>query len=326
MKRRQDHASKALIAPREYGERAVWPVVPIGSGGGGQDAGCSAAGAAPAPAAPSLSNKEQLKQEKPISRQTAVARQSKAKKVKFCLIENINRLAREYGTQRLLFVTLTFADHVTELQEASRRFNSFNSGIFKKRGYGAWVRIVERQKSDRIHFHLIVVAPVDIRTGYDPITCRGTGRGWIWLCQERRILRKLLSRYGFGRAEFVPLKKNAVAGAVYLAKYLTKTLSFRDKSDRGFRMLAYSRGKIWLRPEHFSWAAGFARVWRLKLDRWAFRMGYYDRDEVAYWMGSRWCYDWRTDIMAQPPSESAVGPFSQYHRQLIPTLGPVSFI
>ena len=312
MRPRNDRKSGALIAPREYGETPVWPSAPAGQGGE-LVAGCRAAGAAPAPAAPSLSIEEQFKHE-----QTTPSREPKARKVVHCIEQNVLRLASEYGTERLAFFTLTFADSVRDSSIGSKRFNSLNTGVLARRGYGPWVRILERHKSGSIHFHLIIVVPIDIRTGFDPLTDRGSGSGWVWLCRERKILRKLLPRYSFGRAELVPLRKGSIAASRYLAKYIAKSLSVRTKQDQRVRLVTYSRGFAWLRPEQFSWAVGGSRIWRAKLARWAFRMGYYTLDEIAVWMGARWCYEWRNDIMAQPSSESAIGPFPQYHRQLIP--------
>lgn len=313
MSTRQDRASKALIVPREYGEVPVGPVALFEALGAGLVAGCRAVGAAPAPAAPSLSIEEQFKLE-----ETTPSREPKARKVVYCIEQNVERLAQEYGVGHLAFLTLTFADQVEAVAIASKRFNSMNTGVFAKRGYSPWVRILERHKSGRIHFHLIVVVPEDIRTGFDPLTNRGSGSGWVWLCRERKILRKLLPRYSFGRAELVPLRKGSIAAARYLAKYITKSLAVRGEHDRHVRLVTYSRGFNWLRPEHFSWARGGSSVWRRKLTRWAFRMGYYDLDEIALWMGARWCYEWRNDIMAQPRTPSAMGPFPQYHRRLIP--------
>lgn len=301
MRVRRDRESKALIVPREYGESPVYPVASFGHEGGELAAGCRAVGAAPAPAAPSLSIEEQLKQE-----ETNPSREPKARKVVYCIEQNVQRLAMEFGVGRLAFLTLTFADQVENVSIASKRFNSMNTGVFAKRGYAPWVRILERHKSGRVHFHLIVVVPEDIRTGFDPLTNRGFGAGWVWLCRERKILRKLLPRYSFGRAELVPLRKGSIAAARYLAKYITKSLSVRGEHDRHVRLVAYSRRFNWLRPEHFSWARGGSSIWRRKLTRWAFRMGYYDLDEVARWMGARWCYEWRNDIMAQPPIPSAI--------------------
>lgn len=314
MKARRDRKSGAVVVPREYGEFAAASRV-LTYEGGELAAGCRAAGAAPAPAAPSLSKEEQLKQGEASS-----SREPKARKVVFCIEQNVLRLASEFGVGHLGFLTLTFPDEVVQVALASKRFNSLNTGVLAKRGYGPWVRILERHKSGRIHFHLIVVVPVDIRSGYDPSTNRGSGAGWVWLCKERRILRRLLPRYGFGRAELVPLKKGSVAAARYLAKYITKSLSHRSAGDRRMRLVAYSRDFSWLRAEHFSWADGGSREWRRKLARWAFRMGYYDHDELSYWMGARWCYQWRNDIMLQPDAPSGVGPFPQYHRQLTPSL------
>lgn len=310
-----DIRNGALVAPREYGEAAVLGVRPWDGQRGERADGCRAAGAAPAPAAPSLSKEEQLKQTNENRN-----REPKAQKIVFCIEENVQRMASEFGVGRLGFLTLTFADQIVDVSVASRRFNSLNTGLLAKRGFGPWVRVWERQGSGAIHYHLIIVVPVDIREGYDVQTQRGSGAGWVWLCRERRVLRKVLPKYSFGRAELVPLKRGAVAAVRYVAKYIAKSLAYRTEADRGAKLVTYSRGFHWLRPEHFSWAAGGSVLWRQKLNRWAFRMGYYSLDEIAHWMGERWCNKCRSDILAQPTSDFWVGPFPQYHRRLIPSL------
>jgi hypothetical protein len=257
---------------------------------------------------------EHLKQE-PID----LARDGKAKKVVFCVEENVMRLALEYGIGRLAFLTLTFADDVKDLQEASKRFNSVNTGVLSKRGFGPWVRIAERQQSGKVHFHLIIVVPVDIRTGFNSETGRGSGAGWVWLCRERKHLLKILPRYLFGRAELVPLKKESIAAARYLAKYIVKALSHRQEYDRHFRLVAYSRKFQWLQPIHFAFAGGGAKLWRAKVAMWAFKKGYYSREDVSKWMGARWAFDAHDDILAQNLNSTVHGPFMPHHLALPPT-------
>ena len=73
-------------------------------------------------------------------------------------------LVRIYGIERIGFFTLTFADHVTNLREAQRRFRSIRAHVIVKR-YERAIVVWERHKSGRIHFHLVVVLKEDIRTG-----------------------------------------------------------------------------------------------------------------------------------------------------------------
>lgn len=314
MKTRPDKKSGSLVVPREYGEFTAVSRPAQVFGMGELPAGCSAAGAAPADSRPSLSVEEQLKQEPGQS-----SRSGKAVKVSYCIEHNVGRLAAEYGIGHLAFLTLTFADDVQELQEATKRFNSLNTGVLSKRGFGPWVRIAERQASGKVHFHLVIVVPKDIRTGYNAETGRGSGAGWVWLTRERKFLLGVLPRYSFGRAELVPLKKESIAAARYLAKYLVKSVGYRLPKDRRFRLVAYSRKFLWLRPEHFSFARGGAKLWRLKVTLWAFKNGYYDFDDVTYGLGYRWAFNNRDTIILQNLSVQPFGPFKPYHLTLPPS-------
>jgi hypothetical protein len=75
------------------------------------------------------------------------------RKVAFCLKGEIMALVEQFGIERLGFLTLTFADHVTAIKEASRRFNNLNRRVLKGR-YKRIVAVPERQKSGRLQFSL----------------------------------------------------------------------------------------------------------------------------------------------------------------------------
>ncbi|MBC2595640.1 hypothetical protein H5P28_15335 [Ruficoccus amylovorans] len=87
-------------------------------------------------------------------------------KKNFALEKNIEYMAHHFGIERLGFLTLTFADNVTNFREAQRRFNSFRSNILGK-NFEASVVVVEPQKRGAVHYHLVVVCRSDIRTGFD---------------------------------------------------------------------------------------------------------------------------------------------------------------
>jgi len=90
----------------------------------------------------------------------------------FALEENVKLLAESFGINRLGFLTLTFADLVTSIKEAQRRFSSLRTHVLGVR-YPASIAIVERGTiSGRLHFHLLVVCPEDIRTGFNFGGCR----------------------------------------------------------------------------------------------------------------------------------------------------------
>jgi hypothetical protein len=70
----------------------------------------------------------------------------------------------KYGIERIGFLTLTFADNVQCHKEATKRFNSLATNILKNK-YESWVRVSERQKSGRWHFHLVIACKNDIKRG-----------------------------------------------------------------------------------------------------------------------------------------------------------------
>ena len=61
-------------------------------------------------------------------------------------------LVEQFGIEKLGFLTLTFADRVVEISEASRRFDNLNRRVLKVR-YKRTVAVPERQKSGRLQFH-----------------------------------------------------------------------------------------------------------------------------------------------------------------------------
>ena len=77
---------------------------------------------------------------------------------------NVFALAQKHGLENLGFLTLTFKDHVLDVKEAQRRLNSLLTHIIKPR-YQDYIGVLERQKSGRIHYHLLVVIGFDIPPG-----------------------------------------------------------------------------------------------------------------------------------------------------------------
>ena len=115
---------------------------------------------------PFLVYKEQLQREEGAEDGQVNLLTGAHKRTAYALTFEIERLGREYGIERLGFLTLTFADAVIEKREAMKRFRSLVNGVLNDR-YERWIRVAERQKSGRWHFHLVVVVPEDIRTGID---------------------------------------------------------------------------------------------------------------------------------------------------------------
>lgn len=168
-------------------------------------------------------------------------------KRQFALTENAKDFIKRHGS-RVGFFTLTFADHVLHHREASRRFNSLrsNSWLFGKE----YICIQERQKSGRIHYHLLVVCPFSwpscdwqaVRRGCYSSVPKKIRKFW-------RKLRAVVAAHGFGRCELMPALNQGLG--VYLAKYLAK--SDRHPLDKGCRLVRYSHSFDRQCFRSFSW-------------------------------------------------------------------------
>lgn len=156
-------------------------------------------------------------------------------KKKFALEENAKAFIRRWGS-RVGFLTLTFADDVQCAREASRRFNSLRtnySALFKE-----YICVQERQKSGRVHYHILVVCPFAWPSNFP--FAEVARRQYAGVPKRiRSFWRRLVTRvkaFGFGRTELMPVFSEG-AGA-YLAKYLTK--GERHPLDKGVRLVRYS--------------------------------------------------------------------------------------
>jgi hypothetical protein len=186
--------------------------------------------------------------------------QSKKKKSLFALQTNIDALCNKYGINKIGFLTLTFADDVQSHKEATRRFNSLATNILKNK-YSAWIRISERQKSGRWHFHLIVVCKNDIRRGlrFDELKNRNYRSANAALRGHWEFWRGTAKKYNFGRTELLPVKTNSQQLAAYLAKYLSK--NERKSEDKRARLVSYSSRVLRVCTQNFSWYES-GKKWR----------------------------------------------------------------
>lgn len=185
---------------------------------------------------------------------------------------NIESLIETYGIDNCAFVTLTFPDHVTDPREASRRFNSLNTGVLKQYING-YVGVYELHKSGRIHFHFVVNLGFDCRTGFDFDAV--ANRDYRSVCRSLRTLwaqwRERLPKYGFGRFQVVPIKGGSRGIARYVSKYLGKSVSTRKPEHKGFRLIRSSRSNAheWKRANsNFSFVSKGSRQWRECLKQW----------------------------------------------------------
>jgi hypothetical protein len=165
------------------------------------------------------------------------------RKTAFVLTESVYQICQKYGIERVGFLTLTFADHVTSPREAQRRLNSLLSHVIKVR-YLDYVGVFERMKSGRIHYHLLVALDVDIRTGFDfdGVKNHDYRSASDALRKEWAFWRKTAPKYRFGRTELLPIKSTIQAMGKYVGKYISKHMLCRNDEDKGARLVRYSHG------------------------------------------------------------------------------------
>lgn len=234
------------------------------------------------------------------------------KKAAAALSWNVAAMVEKHGVDRVGFLTLTFADHVTDPKEAQRRFNSLRSNVLAKR-YTDHIRVVERQKSGRIHYHLLVVLPDDIRTGadFDAFAMQDYKSANNHLRREWAYWRHTAKKYGFGRTELMPIRSNAQAMGAYVGKYISKHIGKREERDKGVRLVEYSKGCRMASTRYTSTGFG-ATEWRRKLYTFVHLTRNSHPGEPVTGLaslkriyGPKWSYQWRDFILNLPPADLA---------------------
>ena len=228
-----------------------------------------------------------------------------ARRTAFALQLNVASMCERHGIEKVGFLTLTFRDHVLDPKEAQRRLNSLTTGVLKPR-YGEHIRVFERQKSGRIHYHLLVAVSADIRSGVDfGAIARGDYRSAPEaLRREWAFWRATAKRYGFGRTELLPVKSTTEAIGRYVGKYIAKHLGARETRDRRVRLVSYSGER--LASTRFAWASPGAAEWRRKLGafvRMLHEAGAIEEAStkaMAKKWGPRWAYYWRDSVSSFP--------------------------
>lgn len=223
------------------------------------------------------------------------------RKTAFKLAKSVSRMCERYGVERVGFLTLTFADHVTCAREAGKRLNSLRTGVLGCR-YVESICVLERMKSGRIHFHLLVVLGTDIRTGFD---FAAAGRGDYrsansGLRAEWAFWRGTARDYGFGRTELMPVKSNEEGLSKYVGKYVAKHVGRRETRDKGVRLVRYSRGAS-IGSNAFMFASPRSKLWRWQVGQFAAKNGCPDLGAVRGKFGRRWAYQYRAEITAIEP-------------------------
>lgn len=223
------------------------------------------------------------------------------KKTAHILYESVAQMVSHYGIENLGFLTLTFAEHVTDPKEAQRRLNSFLTGVINDR-YQDYLGVLERQKSGRIHYHLLIVLNHDIRSGYDFTKGNRKKSASSYLKHEWEFLRKKTEQYGFGRSELEPIKSTEQAISRYVGKYISKHIGARDFQDRGVRLVRYSK-KCRAGTSHFSFYTENSKKWRKNVSLFAAIVSEKENVDIENLadltavLGRNWAYHFRKMIL-----------------------------
>lgn len=257
------------------------------------------------------------------SSNNCVAIPSSTRKTLWALTQNIEKFCHEHGIERCVFGTITFPDHVVDMDEAQRRLHSFASFL---RPRFSWLVIgVHRRKNGVIHFHFVGGAPVDVKTGYDFDAARNKDyrSACVWLKQEWKAWRKATNYDGrradrvaypeIGRFEIEPIKKNGTAAARYMAGYIRDGLQHRDASDKGKRLIRYWGKPVRTRAVNgqFAWSSLSPMAWlqRQKLAQTARQLDCDSMEELQARHGARCCWNLREVVYSQ---QLAYYPSSRY--------------
>lgn len=230
----------------------------------------------------------------------------------YVLQENVKGFCERFGLDRVGFLTLTFPDHVVCAREASRRFNSLAGHVLRDR-YPAYVRVLERQKSGRVHFHLLVACRSDIRPGadFDAFEAGDYSSASPALKAEWRFWRETAKQYGFGRTELLPVRSTSHAIGRYVGKYIGKHFSAREARDKGVRLVSYSGERVAI--NRLSWVSPNAKLWRAKKGgfvRMLHRAGAISAPTDAAMsakFGPKWVHYWRDSIFSFPAESEPEG-------------------
>ena len=222
---------------------------------------------------------------------------------------NVKRLVETCESpNNIAFLTLTFAENITDPKEAYSRLRSFKTNFLSKNeNYGNYVQVTERQKRGALHYHLVIQLAADIKTGFNfdqyDEWLKGsrkkgtfpTGNDYIKTLWHE--LSENLEKYGLGRIfSLEPIRSNTDAIARYVGKYVSKHLGSRTDEDKGLRLINYSRG--WTKNSvRFAWHTKNASLWRAKLELFAKHHGCSEFYQLHEKLGTGWAYRYADDIM-----------------------------
>jgi hypothetical protein len=246
-------------------------------------------------------------------------------KAAFHLRLNVEAFVNYWGRNHCLFFTLTDEEGLHPSQFA-RRWNGYL--VRNGKWIRSFIRVLEPQKAGRPHYHLLVAVHWDTRPdafdwdAFDECQEERKRSGYTARFRELRAryrdsaapelvslwsgLRKVLPRYGLGRAELLPLRKGKEAVSEYVGKYLEAGLVLRRHSWKGCRRIEFDRRAkdAWLCcSRQFSWNSPGARAWRARVGEIAAALGAKTMEGIRRALGSSWAYRLRDAIILSPQED-----------------------
>jgi hypothetical protein len=191
----------------------------------------------------------------------------------------------------------------------------------------AYVRVLELQMRGAPHHHLVAATPYDLKPAsfdWEALQGAAEARKAGDLAKARQLtkryaqsapdelraiwaeLRDVCAKYGLGRSEFLPFRKEAGAVAHYVGKYLEGGLSFRRDEWKGCRRVEYDRGesRLWkCCGSSFGWVSPGAKAWRDRVGELAAAIGASEPADIVRILGSKWAYHVRPTIMMEPENQ-----------------------
>jgi hypothetical protein len=205
-----------------------------------------------------------------------------ARRSAWLLEKTVRKMAEKYGLERLGFLTLTIDPKQAAREgwdpknpkDVQKRFKSLRTNVLNARYRGLWIRVIERHKSTRLHYHVLVVVDGDIRTGTNFKSFESDPWGSIneRLKEEWKYLGNLkypgvLQSHGFGVCSLEPIRSTEEAIGKYVGKYIAKHIETRLPIDKGVRLVEFGR-PVRIGNTKFAWNSDGAKIWRAKGQEW----------------------------------------------------------
>lgn len=183
-----------------------------------------------------LKNDKNLEEEKEISQDYLFKKENYHKKNDLKIIEYKNIMRSKFNLQRLVkaneekfktFITLTFAENITNIEQANRKFSIWRTKVKSIKKDFVYVCVPEFQKRGAVHYHLLT--NLDIKKDSDIIIPQKK----FTENQLKKMTPEQIKHcydvkywsYGFSCVDDLTILTDNIVG--YISKYMTKEIDNR---------------------------------------------------------------------------------------------------